>query len=457
MNRPPARRGRPTRPARTAVAAAPAAHDARAAAALTLAEVLARGASLATALPRFAAAVPPRDRGLHAELCYGTLRWYPRLAATLDLLLDHPLKPGNDDLRALLLLGLYQLEHLRVPEYAAVSSLVDAVRGLGKPWAAGLANAVLRNALRRHDELEARLAAVPSAAHAHPDWLLAALQADWPQDWPAVVAANNRQAPFALRVNLARQSRTAYLDELAAAGRPAHAHAHVASAVVLDTPCDVDALPGFADGRVSVQDAAGQLAAELLDAAPGMRVLDACAAPGGKTCHLLERTPGLDLLALDIDGERLGRVRANLDRLGLHAELRTADALAPVTWWDGRAFDRILLDAPCSATGVIRRHPDIKALRSAADIAVLAERQLALLGALWPLLRVGGMLLYATCSILSRENDQTLAEFLRTHPDALALPITAAWGRGGEHGRQILPGGEDMDGFYYARLVRRAA
>ena len=320
--------------------------------------------------------------------------------------------------------------------------------------AAGLVNAVLRNRQRRRAALDAALAAEPVAVHAHPAWLLERLQADWPADWPAIVEASNQQAPMMLRVNLARESRDEALARLATAGIAAAAHAQVASAVVLEHPAEVSALPGFADGRLSVQDGAGQLAAPLLAPEPGDRVLDACCAPGGKTGHLLETALGLELLALDIDATRLVRVRENLDRLGYDAELLAADAGAPADWWDGRPFERILLDAPCSATGVIRRHPDIKALRQPADIDALAARQRALLDALWPLLAPGGILLYATCSLLRAENETVIAAFLAAHPDAAELVIDADWGLALRHGRQILPGSAGLDGFYYARLLR---
>lgn len=452
----PARRPpRPAGAARPADARRGAPLDARLAAAHALADVLDGHVSLGAALPRYAERVTPRDRGLAAELAYGTLRLYPRLAALLDLLLDRPLAPGTGVVRGLLLAGLYQLDHLRVPEYAAVASTVAAARTLKQqPWAAGLVNAVLRNRQRRRAGLDAALAADPVAVHAHPAWLLARLQTDWPDDWPAIVEANNHQAPMTLRVNLARTDRSTALAQLADAGIAATAHPFVEAAVVLDAPTEVAALPGFADGRLSVQDGAGQLAAALLAAEPGDHVLDACCAPGGKTGHLLEATLGIDLLALDIDATRLVRVRDNLDRLGYDADVRAGDAVQPADWWDGRPFERILLDAPCSATGVIRRHPDIKTLRQPADLDSLAARQRALLDALWPLLAPGGILLYATCSLVHAENAAVIADFLAARSDASELVIDADWGRALRHGRQILPGEAGLDGFFYARLSK---
>ena len=428
----------------------------RALAARTLAAVLGEGQSLASVLPPALARTPPRDRGLLQELCYGVCRWQPQLQALLDLLLQRPLAPGEHTVRALLLVGLYQLWHLRMPEHAAVAETVAAAHTLQRPWAVGLSNALLRNALRRRAELTAALATREDAQTAHPRWLLQCLRQDWPDDWPDLVAANNARPPFTLRINTRQHSRADYQALLAASGHRAAPVAGVDSALILDEPVEPLTLPGFATGAVSVQDAAAQLAAPLLAAEPGQRVLDACAAPGGKTGHLLERVSDLRLTALDQDPARLERVRASLQRLGLSATLLAGDARAPAGWWDGQPYERILLDAPCSASGVIRRHPDIKLLRRATDIAALAAQQGELLAALWPLLRPGGRLLYATCSVLRQENQAVIAAFLAAHADAREAPIVADWGRALHHGRQILPGTAGMDGFYYAVLVRQA-
>ncbi|MDG4553943.1 MAG: 16S rRNA (cytosine(967)-C(5))-methyltransferase RsmB [Candidatus Competibacter sp.] len=427
----------------------------RAIAAQALGRVLGEGQSLATVLPSALELTGLGERGLLQELCYGVCRWQPRLQALLDRLLARPLAPGEPVVRSLLLVGLYQLWHLRVPEHAAVAETVAAVRPLRKPWAAGLVNAVLRSALRRRAELEALIEADAEARAAHPRWLLDWLRRDWPDDWPAIVAANNVRPPFALRINRLRLDREEYRQRLAAVGYAA-GPAAVETALTLSAPADPAALPGFAEGWVSVQDAGAQLAAPLLDVQPGQRVLDACAAPGGKTGHLLECTPDLDLTALDCDAGRLERVRDTLARLRLNARLLAGDARRPADWWDGAPYDRILLDAPCSATGVIRRHPDIKLLRRESDIAALAERQQALLAGLWPLLRAGGRLLYVTCSVLRAENEQVAAAFLASHPDAREQPILADWGHALPHGRQILPDEGGMDGFYYAALRKQA-
>ncbi len=428
----------------------------RAVAAQVLGQVLGEGRSLAVALPPALERAAPRDRGLLRELCYGVCRWQPELQLLLDGLLDRPLDSREPVARALLLIGLYQLRHLRIPDHAAVAETVAAARQLRKPWAASLTNAVLRSFLRRRAELLARVEADAEARTAHPRWLLEWLQRDWPDDWPAIVAANNARPPFAVRVNPQRLSRNDYCSQLAAVGKVAEPVAMVATALALAEPVEAAALPGFAEGWVSVQDAAAQLAAPLLAVEPGMRVLDACAAPGGKTAHLLECAPDLDLTALDQAAERLERVRDNLNRLRLEARLVAGDATCPADWWDGVPYSRILVDAPCSATGVIRRHPDIKLLRRETDIAALADRQRAMLTALWPLLRPGGRLLYATCSVLRQENEQVVAAFLAARPEAREHRIAADWGRALGHGRQILPGEAGMDGFYYAVLVKPA-
>ena len=426
----------------------------RARAAQVVGQVLGEGRSLTTALSLALEHAPERERGLLQELCYGVCRWQPRLQVWLDRLLQRPLDPRESTVQALLLIGLYQLEQLRIPAHAAVAETVTAARELHKPWAAGLVNAILRSFLRRRAELAALMDTDPQVCTAHPGWLLERLQQDWPADWPALVAANNARPPFTLRVNRLHLDREAYRARLTAVGRAVEPIVGAATALTLTEPVEPAALPGFAEGWVSVQDAAAQWAAPLLAVQPGLRVLDACAAPGGKTGHLLECAPDLQLTALDQDPARLERVRDNLNRLRLAARLIAGDAQRPADWWDGVPYDRILLDAPCSATGVIRRHPDIKLLRRETDIAALANRQQALLTALWPLLRPGGRLLYATCSVLDQENAQVIAQFLATRSDAKEQPITADWGRPLAQGRQILPGEAGMDGLYYAVLVK---
>lgn len=424
----------------------------RATAAAVLARVLAGStldAPLAQALPD----VPERDRPLLAQLCYGTLRLAPRLQALLAQLVDRPLRDRDRDIRALLMLGLYQLSDSRIPDHAAVAATVEATRELGKPWAKGLVNAVLRRYRRESGTLQQALD--PASAAAHPRWLYQALESAWPEQFPSLLAVNNSQPPMTLRVNLRQNSRDDWIARLQAAGIAARPGKLTREAVYLEQPVTVEQLPGFAEGAASVQDEAAQLAAHLLGAGPGDHILDACAAPGGKTCHLLEAVaPVGSVTAMDVDAGRLHRVRDNLDRLGLDARLLEADAALAATALAGEPFDRILVDAPCSATGVIRRHPDIKLLRKARDIPGLAAQQAAILDGVWPCLRPGGRLLYVTCSVLPMENQAVIAGFLATHGDAdeIALPDI---GNACDHGRQILPCQDGPDGLYFALLEKR--
>lgn len=424
--------------------------DARAAAARAVTGVL-EGRSLTAALPPLLEQVTPRDRGLVQELAYGTLRHGPKLQGLARQLLSRPLKDRDRDVMALLLTGLYQLEHTRVPAHAAVDATVAATRALKKPWAKGLTNAVLRRFQR---EREGLLAALPAAAAAsHPEWLYQALQRQWPGQAAGILTANNSPPPMTLRVNLDKTSRERYLELLAETGVVASAGPLSPAAVRLEQPCDVRQLPGFAGGLASVQDEAAQLAAPLLAVEPGQRALDACAAPGGKACHLLEHQPELaQLVAADSSAERLLRVEENLARLGLEATLQTLDAAAPPA--DLGAFDRILADVPCSASGVLRRHPDIKLLRRQADIAGFAATQIRLLNGLWPLLRPLGRLLYVTCSVLEEENDEVIGAFLGHAPDATVRPLGGAWGEPTAHGRQLLPEVGGGDGLFYALLQK---
>ncbi|WP_137973902.1 16S rRNA (cytosine(967)-C(5))-methyltransferase RsmB [Pseudomonas sp. F(2018)] len=430
----------------------------RLAAARALAAVLNGKASLGSSLPPLLDRVDARDRGLAQDLAFGTARWQPRLQLLADKLLQKPFKAADRDVEALLLVGLYQLLHTRIPAHAAIGETVACVDKLKKSSLKGLLNGVLRNAQREHEALFAELDRDPVLHTAHPRWLQKRLKADWPEHWQAICAANNQHPPLILRVNRLHGSRDAYLAELRSAGIEAEPCAFSRDGIRLLQPCDVKTLPGFMDGRVSVQDEAAQLAADLLDLAPGQRVLDACAAPGGKTCHLLEAEPGLqEAIALDLEPARLARVQENLDRLKLKATLIAADGRDVAAWWDGKPFQRILLDAPCSATGVIRRHPDIKLTRQADDITALAQLQGELLDALWPTLEVGGVLLYATCSVLPEENRDNIAAFLARTPGARELDIAGAFGLKQAHGRQLLPQAEGHDGFYYAKLIKIAA
>ncbi len=430
--------------------------QARPAAARALACLLRDGASLDNALPKALASVAPGERALVSELCYGTLRWQPRLAALASRLLHRPMRKRDSDVSALLLIGLYQLQQMRIPDHAAVAETVAGAGALGKRWASGLLNAALRRYLRERETLEDAVDREPAVALAHPGWLLDLLHDAWPGQWQAIAMANNDRAPMALRVNLSHVERDAYQARLHEAGLASTPIPYTDTGLQLTDPCDVERLPGFADGDVSVQDGAAQLAAPLLAPPAGARVLDACAAPGGKSAALLERRPAPGaLVASDRSAARLVRLHETLQRTGCRATVLTADAGTPESWWDGAPFDAVLLDAPCSASGVIRRHPDIKLLRRPDDLPKLAAEQARLLASLWPLVAPGGSLLYATCSVLPDENDKQISNFLAAHADAQEHEIDAEWGHPCRHGRQILPGEDGMDGFYYARLRHR--
>jgi len=398
----------------------------------------------------------PRDQGFVQECAYGVLRHFHGLRHRLSTLLARPLRKRDAEIEALLLSGLYQLFELETPAHAVVDASAQACRELDRAWATSLVNASLRNALRRHADYIAPTSADPEAYWQHPRWLIDAIAQAWPADWQRILTAHSARPPLALRVNRRRGSRADYLARLAQAGIAAAPIEHCPEGIVLDTPLPVSRLPDFAQGAVSVQDGGAQLAATLLDARPGQRVLDACAAPGGKAMHLLETVDALRLLALDVDAARLARVIDNAQRLGLDCATRVGDAANPAAWWDGEPFDRILIDAPCSATGVIRRHPDIKLHREPGDLAQLSARQAAIVDALWPLLAPGGKLVYATCSILPQENDAVIDAALQRHPAAAADIPLLPWGRATRHGRQVLPGDDGMDGFYYCVIGKSA-
>ena len=429
-------------------AANPSGSNARALAARALAPVLSGKESLSDTLPPVIAQAAPTDRGLVQALVFTACRhaWHYR-ALLKPLLQKAPAAP----VEALLLIGVAQLRELRIPDHAALSETVNAARVLRQERATGLINAVLRRYLREKDDLERQ---AEPAAHAHPEWLRQALASDWGEQLAAVImTAGNQEGPLTLRVNQRLCTRNDYLEMLRTRDIKASVCQFSDAGIYASFAGDVRSLPGFADGLVSVQDEAAQLCAGLLDCRPGMRVLDACAAPGGKTAHLLERTADLSLLALDISPERCARIDENLQRLKLTgASVVAADAGTPETWWDGKPFDRILLDAPCTATGVIRRHPDIKLLRRQSDVAQTVKQQARLLEALWPLLAPGGEMLYATCSILKAENESQIARFLEHTRDAQEVRIEAAWGEARPRGHQLFPG--PSDGFFYARLVK---
>ena len=399
----------------------------------------------------------PADQPLVQELSYGVLRWWFALREAALGLLQAPLKPKDLDVFCLLLVGLYQLQHTRIPPHAAVSETVAAVRQLKKAWADKLLNAVLRRYTRESASSTAAKPLSQQAQYSHPSWLLEKLKNAWPEQWCDIVAANNERPPMVLRINQQKTTRDEYLCLLQSAGINAIEADYAPHGVILTHPVGVEKLPGFHQGLVSVQDSAAQLAAGLLQTQAGERVLDVCAAPGGKTAHLLETMPKLaEMVALDIDSQRMRRVEDNLRRLHLNASLICGDAITPQQWWDGVYFDRVLLDAPCSATGVIRRHPDIKVLRQGQDVSRIIELQRQILDAMWSLLKPGGMLLYATCSVLPEENEKQIALFIERNKNACYQSIDAPWGHERPFGRQIFPGENQMDGFYYACMVKSA-
>jgi len=406
-----------------------------------------QGRSLTPSLESMLARHPALDdaeRGAFWDLAHGTLRALGLLREVLAQVLRKPLEePGLD---ALLAVALYQLEFTRAKPYAIVDQAVEAAAAMGWPWAKPLVNAVLRRYQREREVLLTTARASDLGRYSYPPWWIARIRAAYPEQWAAILDAGNRRPGMALRVNTRRIDRAGYLRRLDGAGMAGLAVGD--AGVMLERPLAVAALDGFAEGLVSVQDAGAQLAAEFLDARDGMRVLDACAAPGGKTAHILERA-AVDLLALDSDAARLAKVSSNLERLGLAAEVRCADAAAVANWWDGRAFDRVLLDAPCTASGVVRRHPDIKWLRRENDIAALAQQSARLLEALWRVLRPGGKLLFATCSVFPEENRARIDDFVGRHADARLAPLPGYDGLD----VQLLPD-DSHDGFYYALLER---
>ncbi len=414
------------------------------------------GQSLSAALQASVADDAGAARALVHELAYGTLRHYGTLDALIRRLTDKAIPDRK--LAALIAVALYQLEHARAPPFAVVDQAVAAAAEIARPAAKGLVNALLRRFLREREALLEDARREPVGRWSHPRWWISRVRSDWPQHWESILDAGNQRPPLALRVNLRRTSRESLLERFAQAGIGARAEG--AQGIVVDVPRPVNDLPGFSAGEFSVQDLGAQLAAPLLGIADGLRVLDACAAPGGKATHLLE-CADIDLTALDTDASRLPRVRDNIARLQLDAQrvrIAQADATQPSLWWDGTPFDRILADVPCTASGVVRRHPDGKWLRRPTDLAGFATQQRALLEGLWPTLARGGRLLYATCSVFREENETRIAEFIGRTPDALreSLNLTNDIAHSGG---QLLPSpeaaGHNHDGFFYA-LLRKA-
>jgi 16S rRNA (cytosine967-C5)-methyltransferase len=435
--------------------------SARSLAAHAVARLLREGVTLDAALKDALVAADPKLHPSVRSLSFGAVRGYFRHEAILGKLLSTPVRSLDFLVRALLSVALYELEDQRTPEYAVVDAAVQTAKATDAARASGLINAVLRRYLRERKTLDAEIASRPATRHAAPIWLADRIRADWPVRWTQLLAASDAQAPMWLRVNRRVTTAADYLGQLQAAGIGARAEERVPFAVVLDSPCDVHELPGFAEGVVSVQDLGAQCVAFPLALAPGLRVLDACAAPGGKTALIAEREPSLSkLVAVDIDPNRLARVRENLNRGSLHAEVLVGDATTPAKWWDGAPFDRVLLDAPCSGLGVIRRHPDIRLRKSPADIDKLPALQGRLLNATWQLLAPGGRLVYVTCTVTRSENHDVIGAFLSANRDASIVPADTwqgwpGFGEADEFGRQILPGEAGADGFYYAALTKQ--
>jgi 16S rRNA (cytosine967-C5)-methyltransferase len=427
----------------------------RALAAEALADIALRGHSLREVADRAFPRLPDsRDRALLTALLNEGARWWPRFDAAIDQLLDKSIRRNDPVIHALLVIGLIQLEVLELPAYAAVAATVEAVRELRRPRLAGLVNAVLRRWQRERETLNVALDATPATRHAHPAWLADAIARDWPGQAEEIMAAANQEPPLMLRVNRNRATREEVIGRLTGAGLTVELHPWLADALVLPHSTEVTRLPGFTQGDFAVQDGAAQVPADLLDLADGQRVLDACAAPGGKACHALERA-NVRLVAVESEAKRVPRIRQNLERLGLRAEVIVGDAGDASGWWDGKSFDRIMIDAPCSATGVIRRRPDVRLHRRGADIPTLIAQQERILAACWDLLVPGGRLLYVTCSILRAENEGVVGAFVASRTDVDVMPLALQAGRAAGIGWQILPGEGDLDGMYYALLRKR--
>ena len=396
-----------------------------------------------------------QDKAWIQEVCYGTLRWYLQLEHLLSLLLDKPIRKKDSILKFLLIGALYQLRYMQVPDYAVVSETVHACKKVKKEFAKGMINAVLRRYQREYTKLEASLTCADDIAFAHPHWLINRMKQDWPDNYIQMLNANNNKPPMYLRCNIRLTSRSDYLSLLKQTGIIAENCQYTDNGIRLSAPCTIDKLPGFADGLVSVQDQAAQLASHQLDLKPGQRVLDACAAPGGKTAAILELESGLsELIAIEKDGNRAKKIEETLERLKVSARIDVYDLLDREKWWDRKYFDRILLDAPCSATGVIRRHSDIKLLRTELQVKEVNKLQKQLLNIAWSVLKPGGLLLYATCSVLKQEHSDTIREFIAENTNGCIVPIELPFAVDTDYGTQILTGSEDMDGFFYAAIKK---
>ncbi|SMG61282.1 16S rRNA (cytosine(967)-C(5))-methyltransferase RsmB [Cedecea sp. NFIX57] len=421
----------------------------RSLAAQTIEQVVEQGQSLSNVLPGVQQKVSDKDRALLQELCFGVLRTLPQLDWLVGKLMSRPMTGKQRTIHYLIMVGIYQLLYTRIPAHAALAETVEGAIAIKRQAFKGLINGVLRQFQRQQESLMAE-AAKHESRFLHPTWLLQRLKKAYPDRWESIVDANNQRPPMWLRVNRQHHTREAWMALLAEAGLEGHIHSKYQDAVRLDSPAPVQALPGFEQGWVTVQDASAQGSVDLLDPQNGDTILDLCAAPGGKTTHILEAAPNAKVMAVDVDAQRLKRVHENLERLGMQAEVKQGDGRFPSQWCGDTKFDRILLDAPCSATGVIRRHPDIKWLRRDRDIVELVALQKEILDAIWPHLKTGGTLVYATCSILPDENKDQVSAFLARHTDAKLVET----GDERTPGIQNLPAADDGDGFYYAKLIK---
>ena len=416
--------------------------------------ILLNKGSLSTQLARKQADVKAEHVPQLKEICFGVSRYYPQLNSFALHMLDKPFQEKDFDVYAAILVALYQIEYMDTPEHAAVNEAVESAKLIGKPWAGKLVNAILRRYLREAVDIKAILKDMPSVAHSHPKWILKRFKKHWGNSFEQIVEANNARPPMCLRVNLSRVSRETQMQKLSQQGIESEEGLFSESAIYLKQAASVQSLPGFFDGDMSVQDEAAQLSASILSVKEGEKVLDACAAPGGKTGHLLE-SADIHLTAIELEPWRLSKIEENLERLGFNAELICADSGDLDTWWDNVAFDKILLDVPCSATGVIRRNPDIKVNRKPADIDELISIQKALINNIWLTLKPGGKLLYATCSVMPEENEHQMAEFLSLTPDAKEIQLDVEWGQKVSHGIQLLPKQNSHDGFYYCLIEKQ--
>ena len=419
--------------------------------------VVDQGKSLSEELPKQQLKAAPKDKGLLQELCYGVLRFLPELEHDVRQLMEKPLTGKKRLFHFLILVGIYQFKYTRIPDHATVGETVAAAQTLKNKRLKGLINAVLRNFQRQQVDQSSNSTNKPLAdaiKYNHPSWFIKKVQAAYPQHWQNILQANQQKPPMWLRVNQQHNSVEQYLLLLKQENISVAIVDDFSGAIQLTSAQEVNNLPGFEQGWVSIQDGAAQQAALILNCQENENVLDCCAAPGGKTCHILEQTPNITMTAIDLVPQRLTRVNENLTRLNLQATVIAGDAANPQDWWDGKQFDRILLDAPCSGTGVIRRHPDIKWLRKATDIEVLTQLRQQILASIWPLLSVGGTLVYATCSVLPEENSEQISSFLAANINAELLNIEQENINTAKIGWQILPDEKGMDGFYYAKIIK---